>query len=97
MDCHRLLNVKSNAFCLLLFPLLLVCSVSDPKAHYIGTEPWKPKEALEEGVITDKSDIFAYGLTLWEMMTLSMPHLQMLDEEDDEDEGAGSIFYDTFA
>lgn len=74
-----------------------VCSVSDPKAHYIGTEPWKPKEALEEGVITDKSDIFAYGLTLWEMMTLSMPHLQMLDEEDDEDEGAGSIFYDTFA
>ncbi|KAL2082470.1 hypothetical protein ACEWY4_022288 [Coilia grayii] len=60
--------------------------VSDPKARYIGTEPWKPKEALEEGVITDKSDIFAYGLTLWEMMTLSMPHLEMLDEEDEDDE-----------
>ncbi|KAG7460961.1 hypothetical protein MATL_G00204470 [Megalops atlanticus] len=60
--------------------------VSDPEAHYIGTEPWKPKEALEGGVITDKADIFAYGLTLWEMMTLSVPHLEMLDSEDDEDE-----------
>ncbi|XP_076128117.1 lymphokine-activated killer T-cell-originated protein kinase homolog [Alosa pseudoharengus] len=60
--------------------------VSDPKARYIGTEPWKPKEALEGGVITDKADIFAYGLTLWEMMTLSMPHLEMLDDEDEEDD-----------
>lgn len=60
--------------------------MSDPKAHYIGTEPWKPKEALEGGIITDKSDIFAYGLTLWEMMTLSMPHLEMLDEEDEDDD-----------
>lgn len=61
-------------------------SVSDPKAEYIGTEPWKPKEALdEEGEITDKADVFAFGLTLWEMMTLAMPHLEML--ENDEDEG----------
>ncbi|XP_071778563.2 LOW QUALITY PROTEIN: lymphokine-activated killer T-cell-originated protein kinase homolog [Centroberyx gerrardi] len=61
--------------------------VSDPKADYIGTEPWKPKEALEEGgEITDKADIFAYGLTLWEMMTLAMPHLEMLEDEEDEDE-----------
>lgn len=57
--------------------------VSDTEAHYIGTEPWKPKEALEDGLITDKADIFAYGLTLWEMMTLSVPHLEMLDSEGD--------------
>lgn len=65
--------------------------MSDPKAEYIGTEPWKPKEALEEeegGEITDRADIFAFGLTLWEMMTLAMPHLEMLEDEDeDEDEG----------
>ncbi|XP_026855218.1 lymphokine-activated killer T-cell-originated protein kinase homolog [Electrophorus electricus] len=60
--------------------------VTDPKAHYIGTEPWNPKEALEEGIITDKADIFAYGLTLWEMMTLSVPHLEMLDSETDNDD-----------
>ncbi|KAG7509003.1 lymphokine-activated killer T-cell-originated protein kinase [Solea senegalensis] len=54
--------------------------VSNPNMEYIGTEPWKPKEALEEdGEISDKSDVFAYGLTLWEMMTLAMPHLDMLD------------------
>ncbi|TKS76336.1 Lymphokine-activated killer T-cell-originated protein kinase -like protein [Collichthys lucidus] len=61
--------------------------VSDPKAEYIGTEPWKPKEALfEGGEITDKADIFAFGLTLWEMMTLAMPHLEMLDDDDDEED-----------
>ncbi|XP_076873949.1 lymphokine-activated killer T-cell-originated protein kinase homolog isoform X2 [Brachyhypopomus gauderio] len=57
--------------------------VTDPKARYIGTEPWNPKEALEDGIITDRADIFAYGLTIWEMMTLSAPHLEMLDCEDD--------------
>ncbi|TMS12420.1 Lymphokine-activated killer T-cell-originated protein kinase-like protein [Larimichthys crocea] len=61
--------------------------VSDPKAEYIGTEPWKPKEALfEGGEITDKADIFAFGLTLWEMMTLAMPHLEMLEGDDDEED-----------
>ncbi|KAM4836685.1 lymphokine-activated killer T-cell-originated protein kinase [Thomomys bottae] len=62
-------------------------TVTDPEACYIGTEPWKPKEALEEdGIITDKADIFAFGLTLWEMMTLSIPHVHLSDdEEDDED------------
>ncbi|XP_066560670.1 lymphokine-activated killer T-cell-originated protein kinase homolog isoform X2 [Amia ocellicauda] len=60
--------------------------VSDPRARYIGTEPWKPKEALEEGIITDKADIFAYGLTLWEMMTLSVPHLEELDCDNDDEE-----------
>ncbi|TRY88939.1 hypothetical protein DNTS_008509 [Danionella cerebrum] len=41
-------------------------------------------QALEGGIITDKADIFAYGLTLWEMMTLSVPHLEMLDSEDED-------------
>lgn len=68
--------------------------VSDPRANYIGTEPWKPKEALEDGVITDKADIFAYGLTLWEMMTLSVPHLEMLDSEDDEDDSFDELDFD---
>ncbi|TFK01558.1 scaffold attachment factor B2 [Platysternon megacephalum] len=62
-------------------------TVSDPEALYIGTEPWKPREALEDGgVITDKADIFAFGLTLWEMMTLSIPHLNLPDDDGDDDE-----------
>ncbi|XP_075056573.1 lymphokine-activated killer T-cell-originated protein kinase [Mixophyes fleayi] len=62
-------------------------TMSDPKAYYIGTESWKPKEALEEeGEITDKSDIYAFGLTLWEMMALSIPHLNLPPEDDDDQE-----------
>ncbi|XP_015270649.1 PREDICTED: lymphokine-activated killer T-cell-originated protein kinase [Gekko japonicus] len=64
-------------------------TVSDPEAHYIGTEPWRPKEALEEeGIITDKADIFAYGLTLWEMMTLSIPHVILPGDDEVSDEDA---------
>ncbi|XP_058526040.1 lymphokine-activated killer T-cell-originated protein kinase isoform X2 [Ochotona princeps] len=60
-------------------------TVADPEACYIGTEPWKPKEALEEnGIITDKADIFAFGLTLWEMMTLSIPHINLADDDDED-------------
>lgn len=70
---------------------ILLVSVTDPEACYIGTEPWKPKEALEEnGIITDKADIFAFGLTLWEMMTLSIPHINL---PDDDDEGITTYFY----
>uniref|UniRef100_A0A2D4LBX8 Protein kinase domain-containing protein n=1 Tax=Micrurus spixii TaxID=129469 RepID=A0A2D4LBX8_9SAUR len=59
--------------------------VSDPEADYIDTEPWKPKEALEKaGIITDKADIFSFGLTLWEMMTLFIPHVNLLGEDDDD-------------
>ncbi|NWX07550.1 TOPK kinase, partial [Caloenas nicobarica] len=61
-------------------------TVSDPEMCYVGTEPWKPKEALQhDGVITDKADIFAFGLTLWEMMTLSVPHVNLRYDPDDED------------
>ncbi|KAM7367622.1 hypothetical protein PAMP_013908 [Pampus punctatissimus] len=69
-------------------------TVSDPEAEYIGTEPWKPKEALEEGEITDKADIFAFGLTLWEMMTLAMPHLEMLEDDDEDEEDSMEESFD---
>ncbi|NXE85109.1 TOPK kinase, partial [Cochlearius cochlearius] len=68
-------------------------TVSEPEMYYIGTEPWRPKEALQEdGVITDKADIYAFGLTLWEMMTLSMPHVD-IDEYFDEEEGSFNEAY----
>ncbi|KAM4041863.1 lymphokine-activated killer T-cell-originated protein kinase-like isoform 2-T2 [Anomaloglossus baeobatrachus] len=55
--------------------------LSDPQVYYIGTKSWSSKEALANyGVTTDKSDIFAFGLTLWEMMTLSIPHVKVSPE-----------------
>ncbi|XP_061668323.1 lymphokine-activated killer T-cell-originated protein kinase homolog [Syngnathoides biaculeatus] len=61
-------------------------TASEPDSEYIGTEPWNPKEALEAGDITDKADVFAYGLTLWEMMTLAMPHVDLPRHHEDEEE-----------
>ncbi|XP_057679072.1 lymphokine-activated killer T-cell-originated protein kinase homolog [Corythoichthys intestinalis] len=66
-------------------------TLSDPDDEYIGTGPWMPKEALEGDVITDKADIFAYGLTLWEMMSLAMPHMGHF-ENGDEDESMQASF-----
>lgn len=71
--------------------------VSDPDAEYVGTEPWNSSEVILGGEITDKADIFSYGLTLWEMMTLSMPHLEVLDDEegrDDKEDGDDSESFD---
>ena len=49
--------------------------------RYIGTEPWKCKEALNGGIISDKADIFAYGLLIWEMLALNVPHVDLLAGE----------------
>ncbi|NXO92104.1 TOPK kinase, partial [Certhia brachydactyla] len=61
-------------------------TVSDPELCYVGTEPWAPPEALEPGgIISDRSDIFPLGLTLWEMLALSIPHLPCPDSDSEED------------
>ncbi|NWR63797.1 TOPK kinase, partial [Bucorvus abyssinicus] len=70
-------------------------TVSDPELCYIGTEPWKPKEALQDdSIITDKADIFPFGLTLWEMMTLAVPHLNLGDDSNDEDDSFDEDCFD---
>ena len=48
------------------------------KSQFVGTGPWKPPEAfIDKGVITTKSDMFSYGLVLWEMMALQIPHCEI--------------------
>ncbi|NXV55462.1 TOPK kinase, partial [Molothrus ater] len=60
--------------------------IPDPSLCYVGTEPWSPPEALEPGeAISDRADIFAFGLTLWEMLALSVPHLPPPRDGSDED------------
>uniref|UniRef100_UPI00358FB331 lymphokine-activated killer T-cell-originated protein kinase homolog n=1 Tax=Myxine glutinosa TaxID=7769 RepID=UPI00358FB331 len=59
--------------------------LKDPKAFYTGTEPWMPSEVLFGKEIMDKADIYAYGLTLWEMMTLEIPHFILPDSCDEDD------------
>uniref|UniRef100_A0A146L2V1 Lymphokine-activated killer T-cell-originated protein kinase n=1 Tax=Lygus hesperus TaxID=30085 RepID=A0A146L2V1_LYGHE len=41
---------------------------------YVGTEVWSAPEVLIGGSVTVKADIFALGLTIWEMVCLVPPH-----------------------
>uniref|UniRef100_T1HBB5 Protein kinase domain-containing protein n=1 Tax=Rhodnius prolixus TaxID=13249 RepID=T1HBB5_RHOPR len=41
---------------------------------YVGTLCWSAPEVLVSGPITAKADIFALGLTIWEMLSLRPPH-----------------------
>lgn len=57
-------------------------------ATYIGTQLWSAPEVCYERtdklIITDKADVFSLGLTLWEMMSLTSPHMIDLMNETDE-------------
>lgn len=65
----------------------------DMGLEYVGTAPWCAPEVLcDDGLtpITAKADIFSFGLVLWEMITLRMPHF---DESliEDVDESVSSV------
>ncbi|XP_072749569.1 lymphokine-activated killer T-cell-originated protein kinase isoform X1 [Anoplolepis gracilipes] len=50
---------------------------------YVGTECWNPPEVvLEDGPVTNAADIWTYGLILWEMISLSVPHSEELNESE---------------
>ena len=56
---------------------------------YVGTEAWCPMEVIrDQGFLTSKADIFAFGLLVYEMLALHSPHIDMLfcnDDSGDED------------
>ena len=65
-------------------------------AQYEGTEPWRPPETLlrldvdccehlDESSfrVCDRTDVFAFGLVLWEMFSGDVPHALMLAAGDE--------------
>ena len=67
-------------------------------SQYEGTEPWRPPETLpkldadflegpddDDGTmrVCDRTDVFAFGLVLWEMLSGDVPHAEMLASGDD--------------
>ena len=51
---------------------------------YVGTECWSAPEIIHEiGVVTNKADVWACGLVVWEMIALSPPHLDVSMDMDD--------------
>ena len=42
--------------------------------EYVGTEPWSASEVFDEdGVVTNKTDVFALGCVVYEMLALEAP------------------------
>lgn len=54
-----------------------------PSSLYVGTESWSAKEALEGPYVSDKSDIYSYGLVIYEMLSLNIPHFDNFPNEED--------------
>jgi len=55
------------------------------KNQYIGTEPWSAKEVIEEETITTKTDIYALGCTIYEMLSLETPHFNKMGDLETDD------------
>ncbi len=45
-----------------------------------------PASASASAAVTSRADVFAYGLTVWEMLSLCLPHAEHLDCSDDDDD-----------
>ena len=81
-------NVKLCDFGVTL-PLNEEGIVSEPDRKYVGTEAWSPPEVITNSqIITNKADIFAFGLLVYEMLALHSPHVDKLVLGDDDDEDA---------
>lgn len=60
--------------------------------EYEGTEPWRPPETLPdaglgasgEATLCDRTDVFAFGLVIWEMLTGDVPHAAALSRGEEE-------------
>lgn len=62
----------------------LELDTSKGKFSYVGTEHWSAPEILfDNGPVTNKADIWSYGLVIWEMIALSPPGIDSEDFMDD--------------
>ncbi|XP_001599799.1 lymphokine-activated killer T-cell-originated protein kinase [Nasonia vitripennis] len=60
----------------------LEIDTSTDEFMYIGTQCWSAPEVIsEEGPITNKADIWSYGLVLYEMIALAPPHYENHDDD----------------
>ncbi|XP_039746824.1 lymphokine-activated killer T-cell-originated protein kinase homolog isoform X2 [Pararge aegeria] len=72
------------------------------KAVYFGTMAWSAPEVLSGAETGGAADVWALGLTLWEMLALAPPHARaddtLLDMSlDSLDDGDGDEFSDSYA
>ncbi|XP_067930377.1 lymphokine-activated killer T-cell-originated protein kinase-like [Watersipora subatra] len=57
--------------------------LADDSDEYVGTSAYTSSEVLSGGLITDKADIYSLGCVIYEMLSLTMPHMpHMLDDSE---------------
>lgn len=68
---------------------LLDVKAAGKNTTYVGTRMWMAPEVcqnrMKKIIVTDKADIFPYGLTIWEMLTNSIPHSATFSDDDSEE------------
>ncbi|EFN86814.1 Lymphokine-activated killer T-cell-originated protein kinase [Harpegnathos saltator] len=70
-------------------PLTKSLELDTSKANhsYIGTTHWNAPEIIRgDGPVTNAADIWPYGIVIWEMLTLSVPHMEYEDESSSDSE-----------
>jgi len=84
-------------------PLAEAYGLSKANSSYVGTQAWSAPEVISmdsshcdaDIPISCQADIFAYGLTIWEMLSLCLPHGDCLEDEEgnsiDEDDYMESL------
>ena len=48
------------------------------KMSFVGTVAWMAPEVIRHEACSEKVDVWAYGVLLWEMLTQEMPYKVML-------------------
>jgi len=88
LSARNLLVLLNNDVCIVkisdLGMSVLLPSTEDSMTSYRGNFPvrWSSPELLKFGTISKATDIWSYGIVIWEMIELRKPYFEILSNEE---------------
>lgn len=73
--------------------------MSNPDNRYTGMEAWSPMEVIKDEEVTNQSDIFAFGLVVYEILALYSPQVDELivpDSNEEDGDVDDSMYEESF-
>ena len=55
----------------------LSMTLGSKRASFVGTPFWMAPELLKGSLMSRESDVYAFGITLWEVMTRNIPYAEL--------------------